>query len=232
MAAAQRFLSEQRGVSTVIVSRGSKGCIARSGAWQQGAAHDAFGMPLLHSWPRWMPGCTPPLASAHNAPALTIGFTCPVPFLPAADGQVAVTAAAKVPVVDTIGAGDLFTSGCLYGLLSGASLKVRPGGCVVGVLVPLLLLLLLARLCWLRLVWHTFTPHPQACTECGCTAGTAAVQTAGAELGAEALQRLRTAIAGILAADRAGGTAASSGKAASAACTPERQEALVSAVGL
>ncbi|KAI7846386.1 hypothetical protein COHA_000097 [Chlorella ohadii] len=141
VAAAQRFLSEQRGVSTVIVSRGSKGCIARS-----------------------------------------------------ADGQVAVTAAAKVPVVDTIGAGDLFTSGCLYGLLSGASLK--------------------------------------ACTECGCTAGTAAVQTAGAELGAEALQRLRTAIAGILAADRAGGTAASSGKAASAACTPERQEALVSAVGL
>lgn len=27
--------------------------------------------------------------------------------------------------MDTVGAGDFFTSGCLYGLLSGASLKVR-----------------------------------------------------------------------------------------------------------
>ncbi|PRW45269.1 sugar kinase [Chlorella sorokiniana] len=111
VAAAQDFLLGQRGVTTVIVSCGSKGCIARS-----------------------------------------------------ADGQAAATAAAKVPVVDTIGAGDFFTSGCLYGLLSGASLK--------------------------------------ACTECGCTAGTAAVQTAGAELDAEALQQLRSAISDILAADQ------------------------------
>lgn len=52
-------------------------------------------------------------------------LACPTCHLPAADGQAAATAAAKVPVVDTVGAGDFFTSGCLYGLLSGASLKVR-----------------------------------------------------------------------------------------------------------
>lgn len=68
-------------------------------------------------------------------------------------------------VVDTVGAGDLFTSGCLFALLSGASL--------------------------------------QACTLCGCAAGSAAVQTAGAELAAEALQQLRDTIRGILAANSA-----------------------------
>ena len=69
----------------------------------------------------------------------------------------------------------------------------------------------------------------KACTECGCTAGTAAVQTAGAELGAEALQRLRSAIAGILAADRAG---ALGGPAAGAAGTPKRQVALAGCTAL
>lgn len=64
-----------------------------------------------------------PAACPQTAP---LGRLHPLP-LPAADGQTAVTAAAKVPVIDTIGAGDFFTSGCLYGLLSGASLKVRPG---------------------------------------------------------------------------------------------------------
>lgn len=76
------------------------------------------------------------------------------------------------------------------------------------------------------------SPSSQACTECGCTAGTAAVQTAGAELGAEALQQLRSAIARLLAADRAaagGAAAAGSITAAGAADMWEQQEAVASA---
>lgn len=54
----------------------------------------------------------------------------------------------------------------------------------------------------------------QASTECGCAAGTAAVQTAGAELSPAALQELRGAIGSILAADRAAGEAEAEGGAA------------------
>lgn len=72
------------------------------------------------------PGFARSLRAAWTHTAQPILPICSHIALPAADGQTAVTAAAKVPVVDTIGAGDLFTSGCLYGLLSGASLKVRP----------------------------------------------------------------------------------------------------------
>ena len=46
-------------------------------------------------------------------------------------------------------------------------------------------------------------PSVQACASCGCTAGTAAVKTAGAELEPDALQQLCAGIAGILAADQA-----------------------------
>ncbi|EFN56268.1 hypothetical protein CHLNCDRAFT_57678 [Chlorella variabilis] len=111
VAAAHAYLLE-RGVGTIAISRGSKGCSAKS-----------------------------------------------------ADGSTATAAACRVAVVDTVGAGDYFTSGVLLGLLSGASL--------------------------------------QASAACGCTAGTAAVRTAGAELGPEALQQLRAAVAAILAADKA-----------------------------
>jgi hypothetical protein len=80
-------------------------------------------------------------------------------------------------------------------------------------------------------------PHPvylQASAACGCAAGSVAVQTAGAQLGAEALQQLRASIAGILAADvETGGAAAAAGGAAAeaqppaATATAGKQEPLV-----
>ncbi|KAL4448150.1 hypothetical protein ABPG75_005369 [Micractinium tetrahymenae] len=122
VAAAQAYLLS-RGASTVVVSRGSKGCVAKS-----------------------------------------------------ADGGEARAAAGKVAVVDTVGAGDFCTAGFLYGLLSGASL--------------------------------------QACALSGCTAGTAAVQVAGAELGPDRLQQLRSAIGSILLAAGPGGEPAAAAAAA------------------
>ena len=89
-------------------------------------------------------------------------------------------------VVDTIGAGDYFTSGTLLALLAGASL--------------------------------------QAAAECGCAAGTAAVQAAGAELGPHALAALQAAIDVTLAADAArhagGGSSVAAAAAAAAAAEP------------
>lgn len=41
---------------------------------------------------------------------------------------------------------------------------------------------------------HAFDPSLQACALSGCTAGTAAVQVAGAELGPQQLQQLRSSI--------------------------------------
>ena len=90
-----------------------------------------------------------------------------------------------------------------------------------------------ARVQWCMscLTLPSLPPLQQACTECGCTAGTAAVQTAGAELEAEALQRLRSAIARLLAADRAtaGGAAAGNSTVAGAAGLRTQQEAVSSA---
>ncbi|KAI3426463.1 hypothetical protein D9Q98_008830 [Chlorella vulgaris] len=79
VAAAQDYLLQQ-GVGTVIISRGGKGCSAKS-----------------------------------------------------AEGITAVCAASSVAIVDTVGAGDYFTSGCLLGLLSGASLAACTAcGCAAG----------------------------------------------------------------------------------------------------
>lgn len=49
---------------------------------------------------------------------------CAPPPVPAADGGEAHATAGRVAVVDTVGAGDFFTAGFLYALLSGASLQV------------------------------------------------------------------------------------------------------------
>lgn len=78
----------------------------------------------------------------------------------AADGRRASCGAPGVEVVDTVGAGDLFTAGVLHAWAAGASL--------------------------------------QACAECGCAAGAAAVQAAGAELSPAAMAALRRRVAAIL----------------------------------
>lgn len=64
-------------------------------------------------------------------------------------------------------------------------------------------------------------PPAQACALCGCTAGTAAVQVAGAELGPHRLQQLRSAIGSILQATADGmerAPAAAAGAAAAPSC--------------
>lgn len=172
VAAAQDYLLQQ-GVGTVIISRGGQGCSAKSGTpvplpvllvtqW-------LLCFTLCALWPRL--ACITCRCASKSGPRFA---SC----CAAAEGITAVCAASSVAIVDTVGAGDYFTSGCLLGLLSGASLA--------------------------------------ACTACGCAAGTAAVQTAGAELEAQALRQLRARIAGILAADggAAGGKAHGQGGAA------------------
>ncbi|KAL4853031.1 putative sugar kinase [Chlorella vulgaris] len=181
VAAAQDYLLRQ-GVGTVIISRGGKGCSAKSGT--------PVTLPVLlvtHS------GCFALLRSVGPGLPSTCRYASTsgsriASCCAAADGVTAVCAASSVAVVDTVGAGDYFTSGCLLGLLSGASLA--------------------------------------ACTACGCAAGTAAVQTAGAELEAQALRQLRVRIAGILAADGAAGGKAhgpAAGDAAVGDCTSSLQ---------
>ena len=175
VAAAQAYLLSRPGVRTVVVSRGSEGCTARSGALPVRAVRAVMqrcGMPLplpLRPAPALLHPATPPGTTSAAA----------------ADGAVAQSPACGVPVVDTVGAGDYFTAGFLHAQLAGASLV--------------------------------------ACTSCGCAAGTAAVQAAGAELGDAALQQLRRDIAAILAVDAAGaGAGAGSGSAGAAAAHDEK----------
>ncbi|KAG2441983.1 hypothetical protein HYH02_009776 [Chlamydomonas schloesseri] len=98
----------------------------------------------------------------------------------AADGGHGAAAACRVPVVDTIGAGDFFTAGFLAAYLRGGSLT--------------------------------------QCAAAGCASGAEAVQAKGAELPAEAFERLRAAIDGILTAQpAAGGAVAAAGAAAAVA---------------
>ena len=106
-----------------MVSRGSKGCVAKSGEQQPGCTAEQA---CMHASQQQVPrGDWPEVDKAHLLPDHTRCWHAPPQTCPAADGSRALGAASRVAVVDTVGAGDLFTSGFLFGLLKGASLQAR-----------------------------------------------------------------------------------------------------------